>query len=135
MILPLFENMEEDKHIVVKFSKDIYNLTVQYIDKDTGVIIETEIKTGNKDDKYSTDKKDYEDYEYVESTDNTNGELTEDTIVKYYYKKKPKPISPIDGIIINPITGDNISMYLILAITSLLVLIYFARKKNHRLRV
>ena len=128
MELDTFENMQEDKHIEVRFERVTKKITVQYIVKDTGEIIEKIEQVGNLDDKYTTSKKDFNGYEYLESSDNVKGSLSDDVIVKYYYKKINSPD------IINPITGDKIALFLLTAIVSLLVLIYFARKKNLSLR-
>ena len=71
---------------------------VKYVDKDTGKEItyveQDEEKTygyeisGNVGDSYRTEQKDIPGYTYVGSTNNTSGNITEDTIeVIYYYER------------------------------------------------
>ena len=65
------------------------NVVVKYIDKDTGTeIAESEEQKGLAGDQYSTQQKDIYGYTFVESTNNTSGNMIEGTIeVTYYYTR------------------------------------------------
>ena len=91
--LPFFENMQEDKHIVVEFEKIPATVKVQYLEDETEIpVSEEEIQNGYVNDKYKTDPKQIEYYDLVEEKypENSEGKMTEEElIVKYYYKKMP----------------------------------------------
>ncbi len=95
--------MTEETIEVIYYYVKRAQVRVQYIDKQTDEQIEKElIKKGHEGDKYKTEQKEIENYVFVESTDNTEGEMqvkvNEDgtfnieIIVKYYYIKKSKGV-------------------------------------------
>ena len=65
------------------------NVVVKYVDKQTGTeIAESEQQTGLAGDTYTTEQKDIYGYTFVESTNNTSGNMIEGTIeVTYYYTR------------------------------------------------
>ena len=65
------------------------NVVVKYVDKDTGTeIAESEQQTGLAGDTYTTEQKDIYGYTFIESTNNTSGNMIEGTIeVTYYYTR------------------------------------------------
>ena len=78
---------------------------IQYIDKETGEILEQEVKNGIVDDKYKTEEKDILGYTIIERPSNPEGLMTIDTIyVKYYYKKN----SNVEVQYIDDVTGKQI---------------------------
>ena len=82
-------------NVITNTYKDMpTKVVVKYVDKDTGKDITDEITIdGNVDDEYTSEKKDFEKYDFLESTDNTSGKMDEDTItVTYYYSKKPAKV-------------------------------------------
>ena len=65
------------------------NVVVKYVDKDTGIeIAESEQQIGLAGDAYTTEQKDIYGYTFVDSTNNTYGNMIEGTIeVTYYYTR------------------------------------------------
>ena len=65
------------------------NVVVKYVDKDTGIeIAESGQQTGLAGDTYTTEQKDIYGYTFIESTNNTFGNMIEGTIeVTYYYTR------------------------------------------------
>ena len=74
------------------------SVRVEYIDKDTGEkLTEDEIINGHENDEYTTEQKDFKDYELVEVPENAEGTMkvtknedgtyNTETIVQYYYTK------------------------------------------------
>ena len=65
------------------------NVVVKYVDKDTGIeIAESGQQTGLAGDTYTTEQKDIYGYTFIESTNNTSGNMIEGTIeVTYYYTR------------------------------------------------
>lgn len=62
---------------------------VEYIDKQTGEkITEDEIIEGHEGDSYQTEEKEFDGYDIVEIPSNSTGEMKDEIIVTYYYKKK-----------------------------------------------
>ena len=84
------EQIEVIYYYKVKDTKVVVN----YIDKITNETIAEEVVIDGKvKDSYETEKKDIENYTFVEDTQNTNGEMTVDIInVNYYYKHNAKII-------------------------------------------
>ena len=112
--LPFFEDMQEDKHIVVEYEKIPAKVIIQYLEEGTEKpVSEEEIKEGYVNDKYITEPKEIPYYEFVEEKypENNEGTMTEeDTIVKYYYKKllfNMKIEKEIDKILLN---GQNVEV-------------------------
>ena len=64
---------------------------VKYVDKETGKeIAKTKTIDGYVGKEYTTQKEDIDGYDYMYSTKNTSGEMTEDVLEVIYYYKKPK---------------------------------------------
>lgn len=112
--LPFFEDMQEDKHIVVEYEKIPAKVIIQYLEEGTEKpVSEEEIKEGYVNDKYITEQKEIPYYEFVKEKYPENSEGTmkeEDTIVKYYYKKllfNMKIEKEIDKILLN---GQNVEV-------------------------
>ena len=95
------EYTAEQQVINYYYKAKTYTLTVEHLiegtedrvpNKTNGEPVEDEHTEGYKyGDEYTTlpsNDIDYSVYELVSSTDNTEGEITEDTIVKYYYRIK-----------------------------------------------
>ena len=85
------EENEERKFYYAKNTQ----VKVQYVDKDTKGIIDTRANytiDGYVGKAYETDKKTFDNYNFVSNTKNAKGEMTEDTIeVIYYYSKAQVP--------------------------------------------
>ena len=118
--LPFFENMQEDKHIVVEFEKIPAKVIVKYLEEGTEKTVykteegkEYEEIEGFINDKYETKEKEIPYYELVKEKypKNSNGSMTEkETEVKYYYKKllfNMKVEKEIEKIILN---GQNVEV-------------------------
>ena len=91
MQLPLFENIQEDKAIMVEFEKIPSKVFVKYLEENTEKpVSKQEVIEGNVNDKYTSQEKEIEYYEFVKEKYpvNSEGLITEDEItVIYYYKK------------------------------------------------
>ena len=74
-------------------------VTAEYIDKNTGnKLTEDAIQNGHEGDKYTTDRKTFDDYKLVEVPANADGSITkEDITVTYYY------VHTSGGVIVNHI--------------------------------
>ena len=102
-ILPIFENLQENKHIVVEFARIPAKVKVQYLeiikqkDSQTGKEIEVEkeiaesnLIRGYVNDEYKTEAKAIEFYRLIGAKlpENKDGVMTKDEIiVKYYYER------------------------------------------------
>ena len=84
---------DSDKVIYV-YSKIAGNVIVRYVDKDTNENLDGYEIKGHVGDEYKTEKKSFEDYNFVEVVGAPNGKLEEDSkeIVYYYEKKTGKVI-------------------------------------------
>lgn len=87
------QDVEQDnKEITITntIAKIPSKVIVEYIDKSTNEKLDNDIVIdGYVNDEYSTDKKNIEYYNFVESTNNTKGNMSEKTtVVKYYYEKQ-----------------------------------------------
>lgn len=110
----------KDKNITVTYyySKKA-KVQVQYLEKGTEKsILDKIVIEGHIGDKYQTEKKDIQYYNFVEVTEKTSGEmLKEETIVTYYYKKQIFNLKVdgwlesinINGIIQNAQSYENIN--------------------------
>lgn len=91
MQLPLFENIQEDKAIIVEFEKIPSKVFVKYLEENTEKpVSKQKVIEGNVNDKYTSQEKEIEYYEFVKEKYpvNSEGLITEDEItVIYYYKK------------------------------------------------
>lgn len=93
---------------------------VQYLNKENnGKIIDDIIIEGHEGENYTTDQKDFADYDYIENSGNISGkmiakrnkdgEIENEIIVKYYYKKVPKQtIHNITNNTTNNITNNEL---------------------------
>ena len=105
VVIPGYDILEEPENkngiykknsekVIYIYSKIAGNVTVKYVDKDTNENLDGfEIK-GHVGDDYSTDKKDFEDYNFVEVIGNPKGKLEENSkeIIYYYEKKNGKVV-------------------------------------------
>ena len=83
-----FENMIEDKHIVVEFEPKETKIVVKYQTEDGIDLIEPKEIGGIVGEKYETEPKNFENYELIAMPENAEGNMTEDEIeIIYYYKK------------------------------------------------
>ena len=73
-------------------------ITIKYIDKNTNEEIEEEtIIAGYEGEIYTIEQKNIEGYEFIEVVGETNGTITEDKEVIYYYKMVNEPEIPGEG--------------------------------------
>ena len=81
--------MEEEVTEVIYYYSPKATVNVKYVDKETGEeLVSSETINGYIGKDYTTDEKEFLDYYYVSSTDNTTGKMTEKiTEVIYYYNK------------------------------------------------
>ena len=88
--LPLIitENLEENVINVYYIRKDA-KVVVNYIDKTTNEIIETEEEAGKIGDEYTSSSKEFEGYKLIEKPEQETVIMTEETIIlNYYYVKE-----------------------------------------------
>ena len=122
--LPLFENMQEDKHIVVEFERIPTKLIVKHLDVETNnPITEDEQKDGFVGENYKTNPLNTKFYKLVDEKypQNSEGKLTnEETIVTYYYEKLPfnlKIQKEVSNVLVNgeklKVEENNIPMIII----------------------
>jgi len=75
--------------VVYGYKKKSAGVKVNYIDKETGEILEENYLEGLENDKYYTEKLKFDKYNFIESTDNIIGRMKEELIeVNYYYEKR-----------------------------------------------
>ncbi len=109
----LYETEQEDQatdstNTLININGDVI---VKYIDIDTGEEISDSITlSGKVGDEYTTSKKEIETYDFINSTPNTEGLITEESQeVTYYYQRKAAQViakyQDIDG---NELTEDVI---------------------------
>ena len=122
--LPLFENVQEDKHIVVEFERIPTKLIVKHLDVETNnPITEDEQKDGFVGENYKTNPVNTKFYKLVDEKypQNSEGKLTnEETIVTYYYEKLPfnlKIQKEVSNVLVNGeklnVEENNIPMIII----------------------
>mgnify|MGYP005795271303 CR=1 FL=1 len=80
--------MTEEKIEVNYYYIKRAKVKVEYIDKLTGEKLDEEEIVGHVGDEYTTEEKEFEGYDLVEKPSNSRGEMTEETVVKYYYERK-----------------------------------------------
>lgn len=118
------ENSEGKMKVEVTEVKYYYikkaTVRVQYLNKENnGKIFEDIVIKGHEGDEYTTDLKDFADYDYIENSNNTSGKMVvkvgkdgkkeSEIIVKYYYKKISKqPIYNTTNNTTNNITNNTI---------------------------
>ena len=98
--------MTKDEIEVIYYYKKKSTVEVKYVEEKTETeIADKETINGYVEDPYKTEKKDIKYYEFVKSTENTEGKMKDGKIeVKYYYRKKIfnlKAEKEIASIIIN----------------------------------
>ena len=91
--LPLTVTSNEEQNVVsVYYVLKDTKVTVKYLEKGTNKVINEKENyeiNGKVFDEYQTEQKEFTGYNFVESTNNTKGTMTEDTIeVIYYYQLK-----------------------------------------------
>ena len=90
-----FEQVSEDKHVVVEFEKIPAKVIVKYVDIDTNEEIRlSDTEIGGIGDDYGFERVDIDGYEKAgEEPANAEGVMTEDDItVVFYYKKLPATV-------------------------------------------
>ncbi len=93
--LPKFENMQEDKHIVVEFERKPGKVIVKYVDKETQEeIADQKIIDGYVNDPYSEERIDIEGYiASGDDPENKSGKMIDgEIVVVFYYEKEPEVI-------------------------------------------
>ncbi len=79
----------DNDEVVYKYKKKAGEVKVRYLDKDTNDVLDEYSINGLVGDKYSTDKKEFEYYTFVEVVGEEEGTLDHtEKEVKYYYEKK-----------------------------------------------
>lgn len=139
----LTDSQSEKKIKITNTYSDIpTRVIVKYLDKESGKeLIGLVTLNGNVGDSYSTELKDFDNYKFVESTNNESGKMTEEDItVIYYYEKviADEDVTVVEEVPTSeettPKTGDNIIVYLSLfGISGLCLMMYllvYKKKKN-----
>ena len=94
----------EDIEVTYYYKKNT-SVTVKYVDMVTGDTLDSTKIDGLENDEYTTEKKDIEGYEYIETQGKANGKNTRSSVnVVYYYKKVSNLITEH----IDANTGDKI---------------------------
>ncbi|MCI8655259.1 MAG: MucBP domain-containing protein [Clostridia bacterium] len=95
------EGKMEKEAITVTYyykKKEPIIIMVKYEDIETKEEIEeATIIKGYEGDRYTTEKKEIDGYEFVETDGEVEGEITENKEIKYYYRKLPEPDIPGEG--------------------------------------
>ena len=80
---------QDDNTIICYYYAKNTQVSVKYVDKDTGKVIEEDQIDGYVGKEYNSIKKTYNDYEYVSTLGNASGSMGEEgEEVIYYYRKK-----------------------------------------------
>lgn len=74
--------------VIYEYKKKTGKVTVEYIDKDTNEKLDEDIIIKSKGEEYSTIKKEFKNYNFVEVIGKENGIVSEDNHVTYYYERK-----------------------------------------------
>ena len=94
----------EDIEVTYYYKKNT-SVTVKYVDMVTGDTLDSTKIDGLENDEYTTEKKDIEGYEYIETQGKANGKMEREPLnVVYYYKKVSNLITEH----IDANTGDKI---------------------------
>ncbi len=81
--------MKAEKIEVVYYYRRLAKVTVEYIDKHTGRLLDKDEIQGKIGETYETQEKQFDGYELVEVPSNGKGEMKEkEIVVKYYYQRK-----------------------------------------------
>ena len=84
---------EETQEVIYYYQRKDATIIVKYQDTDGNELTEDVIIDGKVGDDYTTEQKEFEDYEFVSVTDNANGTMTEETItVIYVYQQTPAKV-------------------------------------------
>ena len=84
---------EETQEVIYYYQRKEATVIVKYQDTDGNELTDDVIIDGKVGDEYTTEQKEFENYEFVSVTDNANGTMTEDTItVIYVYQKIPTKV-------------------------------------------
>ncbi len=79
---------EEPIEVIYYYIKKA-TVKIEYIDRQTGEkLAEDEIIEGHEGDRYQAEEKEFDGYELVEIPSNSNGEMKDEIVVKYYYERK-----------------------------------------------
>ncbi|GGE73588.1 MucBP domain-containing protein [Priestia taiwanensis] len=82
------DNPDQEHTFIYKKIQKKGTVTVKYIDEDGNPLTENVILTGNEGDPYTTEKKEFDGYEFVKVVGPTEGTFTDGNInVTYIYKK------------------------------------------------
>ncbi len=87
-VLENFVNVREDKNIEVEFEREETSVLVKHLDEEGNDLVKPETIPGKVGDEYTTQAKDFEEYEVKEVIGEETGEMTVEQItVTYVYKK------------------------------------------------
>lgn len=74
--------------VIYEYKKKTGKVVVKYIDKDTNEELDEDIIIKNKGEEYSTIKKEFKNYNFVEVVGEEKGIVSESNLITYYYEKK-----------------------------------------------
>ena len=102
-------NMKEDLIEVNYYYNKKLKVTVEYIDRQTGEIIDTYEIIGEEGDEYETEDKQFDGYDLEEIPDNRKGKITDSSIVvKYYYNRRAEiEVRYLEKDTENPLLGNE----------------------------
>ena len=84
---------EETQEVTYYYQRKAAQVIVKYQDIDGNELTEDVVLDGKVGDSYTTEQKEFENYEFVSVTENATGTMTEDTItVVYVYQKIPATV-------------------------------------------
>ena len=84
---------EQEQEVIYYYTSSNTRVTIQYIDEDGNKLTEDIIKDGKVGEEYTSESKEFEDYELVEVPENKEGTMTKEEItVTYIYRKIPAKV-------------------------------------------
>ena len=84
---------EETQEVTYYYQRKAAQVVVKYQDTEGNSLTEDVIIDGKVGDSYTTEQKEFENYEFVSVTENAEGTMTEDTIIVIYvYQKIPATV-------------------------------------------
>ena len=84
---------EETQEVIYYYQRKDATVIVKYQDTEGNELTEDIVLNGKVGDDYTTEQKEFEDYEFVSVTDNAEGTMKEDTItVIYVYQQTPTKV-------------------------------------------
>ena len=87
-VISKFLNVKENKEVVASFKRKDAKVIVRYVLEDGTLVAPNEIINGKVGDEYTTEKKDFDEYDLIQVSDNDTGTMTiENIVVNYVYKK------------------------------------------------